>query len=76
MLEDFYFGSFPRVPRGTVVTVGERTFTTDMESDDGATGDLWDDTAGQLPPDLVWPDGRKSGSVSCWGVSRQRARSR
>ena len=48
----FYFGSFPRVPRGTVVTVGERTFTTDMESDDGSTGDSWED------PDLVWSDGQ------------------
>ena len=53
----FYFGSLPRVPRGTVVTVGERTFTTDMESDDGSTGDLWEYPAGQLPPDLVWSDG-------------------
>ena len=49
----FYFGSFPRVPRGTVVTVGERTFTTDMESDDGSTGDSWED------PDLVWSDGQE-----------------
>ena len=55
----FYFGSFPRVPRGTVVTVGERTFTTDMESDDGSRGDLWHYPAGQLPPDLVWPDGQE-----------------
>ena len=55
----FYFGSFPRVPRGTVVTVGERTFTTDMESDDGATADLWEDPAGQLPLDLVWSDGQE-----------------
>ena len=44
----FYFGSFPRVPRGTVVTVGERTFTTDMESDDGATADLWEYPAGKV----------------------------
>ena len=55
----FYFGSFPRVPRGTVVTVGERTFTTDMESDDGATGDLREYPADQLPPDLVWSDGQE-----------------
>ena len=53
----FYFGSFPRVPRGTVVTVGERTFTTDMESEDGFTGDSWEYPAGELPPDLVWSDG-------------------
>ena len=51
----FYFGSiFPRVPRGTVVTVGEHMFTTDMESDDGSTGDSWED-----PPDLVWSDGQE-----------------
>ena len=55
----FYFGSMPRVPRGTVVTVGERTFTTDMESEDGATADLWEYPAGQLPPDLVWSDGQE-----------------
>ncbi len=53
----FYFGSIPRVPRGTVVTVGEHTFTTDMESDDGSTGDLWHYPLGELPPDLVWSDG-------------------
>ena len=55
----FYFGSIPRVPRGTVVTVGEHTFTTDMESDDGSTGDLWHSPAGELPPGLVWPDGQE-----------------
>ena len=55
----FYFGSFPRVPLGTVVTVGERTFTTDMESEDGSTSDLWEYPAGQLPPDLVWSDGQE-----------------
>ena len=54
----FYFGSIPRVPRGTVVTVGERTFTTDMESDDGSTGDLWHFPLGELPPDLVWSEGQ------------------
>ena len=54
----FYFGSLPRVPLGTVVTVGERTFTTDMESEDGSTSDLWEYPAGQLPPDLVWSDGQ------------------
>ena len=52
----FYFGALPRVPLGTVITVGERTFTTDMESED-ATSDLWQYPAGQLPPDLVWSDG-------------------
>ena len=55
----FYFGSIPRVPRGTVVTVGEHTFATDMESDDGSTGDLWHYPAGELPPGLVWPDGQE-----------------
>ena len=55
----FYFGSIPRVPRGTVVTVGEHTFTTDMESDDGSTGDLWHYPAGELPPGLVWSDGQE-----------------
>ena len=55
----FYFGSIPRVPRGTVVTVGEHTFTTDMESDDGSTGDLWHYPAGELPPGLVWSEGQE-----------------
>ena len=65
----FYFGSNPRVPRGTVVTVGERTFTTDMESDDGFTGDRWDYPAGQLPPDLVWSDGQEVRVSLVWGSS-------
>ena len=65
----FYFGSIPRVPRGTVVTVGERTFTTDMESDDGFTGDRWDYPAGQLPPDLVWSDGQEVRVSLVWGSS-------
>ena len=65
----FYFGSIPRVPRGTVVTVGERTFTTDMESDDGATGDIWHYPAGQLPPDLVWSDGQEVRVSLVWGSS-------
>ena len=47
------------MPRGTVVTVGEHTFTTDMESDDGSTGDIWHSPAGELPPGLVWPDGQE-----------------
>ena len=55
----FYFGSIPRVPRGTVVTVGEHTFIADMESDDGSTGDLWHFPLGELPPDLVWSDGQE-----------------
>ena len=65
----FYFGSNPRVPRGTVVTVGERTFTTDMESDDGFTGDRWDYPAGQLPPDLVWSAGQEVRVSLVWGSS-------
>ena len=55
----FYFGSIPRVPLGTVVTVGEHTFTTDMESEDGSTSDLWQYPAGELPPDLLWSDGQE-----------------
>ena len=55
----FYFGALPRVPGGTVITVGERTFTTDMESEDGSTADLWAYPPGELPPDLVWSDGQE-----------------
>ena len=55
----FYFGAEPRVPLGTVITVGERTFTTDMESDDGGVSDLWAYLPGELPPDLVWSDGQE-----------------
>ena len=54
----FTSAPLPRVPRGTVVTVGERTFTTDMESDDGHRGDLWEYPTGELPPDLLWSDGQ------------------
>ena len=72
----FYFGSFPRVPRGTVVTVGERTFTTDMESDDGSRGDLWEYPAGQLPPDLVWSDGQEVRVSLVLGSFPAEARSR
>ena len=55
----FYFGSLPRVPLGTVVTVGERTFTADMESEDGSRSDLWQYPPGELPPDLLWSDGQE-----------------
>ena len=55
----FYFGSIPRVPRGTVVTVGERTFTTDTESEAGGNDDIWEFLPGELPPDLVWSDGQE-----------------
>ena len=72
----FYFGSIPRVPRGTVVTVGEHTFTTDMESDDGSTGDLWHYPAGELPPGLVWPDGQEVRVSLVLGSSPPASRSR
>ena len=55
----FYFGAEPRVPLGTVITVGERTFTTDMESDDGGRSDSWAYPLGELPPDLLWSDGQE-----------------
>ena len=55
----FYFGAEPRVPLGTVITVGELTFTTDMESDDGHVSDLWAYPPGELPPDLLWSDGQE-----------------
>ena len=57
--DEFYFGSFPRVPRGTVITVGDLTFTTDAESDDGQVGDLWPYPPGELPPDLLWLEGQE-----------------
>ena len=53
----FFFESFPRVPLGTVITVGDLTLTTDTESEEGLNGNLWDYTLGELPPDLVWSDG-------------------
>ena len=55
--DQFYFGAFPHVPLGTVITVGDLTLTTDAESHDGSIGDLWDYNLGELPPDLVWSDG-------------------
>ena len=57
--DEFYFGTFPRVPRGTVITVGDLTFTTDAESDDGSVGDLWTYPPGELPPDLLWSEGQE-----------------
>ena len=33
----FYFGSIPRVPRGTQVTIEGHTFIADAESDDGSS---------------------------------------
>ena len=55
--ERFYFESFPRVPLGTVITVGDLTLTTDAESNDGSNANKWDYNLGELPPDLVWSDG-------------------
>ena len=57
--DEFYFGAIPRVPLGTVITVGDLTFTTDAESDDGNVSDLWEYPPGQLPPDLLWSDGQE-----------------
>ena len=52
-----YFGSIPRVPRGTQVTIEGHTFIADAESDDGAVGDRWDFPSGELPASLVWSVG-------------------
>ena len=54
----FYIGADPELPLGTVITVGERMFTTDLESDDGRIADLWAFPPGELPADLVWMDGQ------------------
>ena len=53
-----YFGSIPRVPRGTQVTIEGHTFTADAESDDGEFGDRWDIPSG-LPASLVWSPGQE-----------------
>ena len=57
--DEFFFESIPRVPRGTVITVGDLTFTTDAESDNGSFGNEWDWTPGELPPELLWSDGQE-----------------
>ena len=57
--EYIYFGSIPRVPRGTVVTFDEYTLRTDAESEDGQLGDKWAYPPGELPTDLVWSDGQE-----------------
>ena len=57
--ERFFFESFPRVPLGTVITVGDLTLTTDTESEDGINANKWDYNLGELPPDLVWSDGQE-----------------
>ena len=54
-----YFGSNPRVPRGTQVTIEGHTFIADAESDDGAVGDRWDFPSGELPASLVWSAGQE-----------------
>ena len=54
-----YFGSNPRVPRGTQVTIEGHTFIADAESDDGAEGDRWDFPSGELPASLVWSAGQE-----------------
>ena len=51
-----YFGSDPRVPRGTVATLDEHTFRTDTESVDGSVGELWEYPSGDLPADLLWSE--------------------
>ena len=57
--ERFFFESFPRVPLGTVITVGDLTLTTDAESNDGTYANKWDYNPGELPPDLVWSEGQE-----------------
>ena len=57
--ERFFFESLPRVPLGTVITVGDLTLTTDAESNDGSNANKWDYNPGELPPDLVWSDGQE-----------------
>ena len=57
-----YFGSNPRVPRGTQVTIEGHTFIADAESDDGEegdTGDKWEFPSGELPASLVWSAGQE-----------------
>ena len=54
-----FFGSNPRVPRGTQVTIEGHTFIADAESHDGEegdTGDKWEFPSGELPASLVWSD--------------------
>ena len=54
-----YFGSIPRVPRGTVITLGDLTYTTDVVSDDGSLGDRWDFPEDGFPPGLDWSVGQE-----------------
>ena len=78
----FYFGSEPRVPLGTVITVGERTFTTDMESDDGGRSDSWAYPARRVAPrpGLVGRPGSQGqsrvGELATYPLDRGRKRRR
>ncbi len=57
-----FFGSNPRVPRGTQVTIEGHTFIADAESHDGEegdTGDKWEFPSGELPASLIWSDGQE-----------------
>ena len=57
-----FFGSNPRVPRGTQVTIEGHTFIADAESHDGEegdTGDKWEFPSGELPASLVWSAGQE-----------------
>ena len=57
--DEFWFGASPSVPLGTVITVGDLTFTTDAESHDGIRGNnTWEFPPGEFPPDLLWSDGQ------------------
>ena len=57
--DEFWFGASPSVPLGTVITVGDLTFTTDAESHDGIRGNnAWEFPPGEFPPDLLWSDGQ------------------
>ena len=53
-----YFESDPQVPRGTVVTLDGRSFTTNVDSEDGSYGQKWVYPTGELPTDLIWPTGQ------------------
>ncbi len=54
-----YFGSNPKVPRGTQVTIEGHTFIADAESSDGVESDKWEFPSGELPASLVWSAGQE-----------------
>ena len=58
-LPSLYFEFIPRVPRGTVITLGELTYTTDMVSHNGQYGDEWEFPEDGFPPGLLWSDGQE-----------------